>query len=160
MSSLLRKFVIKKIFIHFFILFWLQFEYLFTLEIYQPENILFYFNYLLEAIERFDFICKTKFSSLPNFTTCYLFKTCHMSNVHGTYDLPTPNFVDLGSHIFFKTNLVIIYFTKNIDINKCPPLQNVSRACIAMYMGWVLKLPFVLLWNFFRRSILIGSFLF
>ena len=33
-----------------------------------------------------------------------------------------------------------------------PPLQDASRTCIVMWMGWVL--------SFFQRNILIGSFLF
>ena len=37
-------------------------------------------------------------------------RTCH---------LLISNFVELGSHIFLKINLVIIYFTKNVDVYKC-----------------------------------------
>ena len=73
---------------------------------------LFIYNSFLIAIEGFDFICKTKFCSLPNFTMCHLFNICYVSNVCETYYLLIPNFVKLGSHIFLKTKLVIIYFTK------------------------------------------------
>ena len=73
---------------------------------------LFIFNSLLTIIGRFDFICKTKFCSLSNFVTCYflIYVTCQMCE---NLSLIIPIFFELGNHIFFKTDLVIIYFTKN-----------------------------------------------
>ena len=101
--------------IYLFIYFLLQWEYLFPLETFQWENINLFIILFWKQLE--DFICKTKFCSIPTFAPCHLFNTCHMSNVCRTYHLLIPNFVELGSHIFFlKTNLVIIYFTKKFDV--------------------------------------------
>ena len=74
------------------------------------------YNSLLTAIENFNFILKTKFYSLQNFATCHPFNLCHVSNLYRTYHSLTLNFVEMGSHTFFKINLVIIYFIRSFDV--------------------------------------------
>ena len=124
---------------------------------------LFIFNSLLIAIGRFYFICKTKFCNLLNIVTCHLFNIFHVSYICRTYHLSIPNFVELGSHIFLKTNLVIVYFTKNFDVYKCPHCK-MYHVHVLPYIRWVLKFNLHFFFNFlllfFQRNILIRSFLF
>ena len=50
-------------------------------------SIYIYIYSLLTSIGNFDFIYKTKFSSLPNFATYHLLNKCHVSNMCMTHHL-------------------------------------------------------------------------
>ena len=88
LSPSLMKFVNKRIFIFNYLLTSIE-RLIFFRNLYTKEY--FVFNSLLVVIGRFDFICKTKFCSLPNLTTYHTLNICHVSNMNDS-SLVDPKF--------------------------------------------------------------------
>ena len=84
-----------------------------SFRILSTKEYLFIFNSFFIAIGRLDFICKTKFCSLPNFVMCHHLNIWHVSNVCDP-SLVELKFCWIGKQHFFMTNLVIIWFIKKI----------------------------------------------